>query len=57
MFWIKSGCSRVGEVVLGVGACVLDKVRVFWSVCVCSGKVAGVLDKVQVFWSGYRRSA
>ena len=49
----------MGEVVLGVGAGVLGKLRVFWIRCGCSGLVEGVLgvgvvvlDKVRVIWSG-----
>ena len=30
-FWIRCGCSGVGDVVLGMGTDVLDQVRVFWS--------------------------
>ena len=37
VFWIRCGCSGVGDVVLGIGADVLDKVRVFWCGCGCSG--------------------
>ena len=40
-----------------MAAVVLDKVRLFWSGCGCSGKgevvlgwFTGVLDRVQVFW-------
>ena len=53
MFWINCGCSGVGEGVLGVGAVVQVKVRVFWRGSGCSGVIVSVLEKVQVFWSGY----
>ena len=52
MFWIRCGCFGVGEGVLEVGACVLDKVRVIWSGNGCSGVCAGVQGKVRVFWRG-----
>jgi len=39
----------VGEVALGVGTGVLDKLRLFWSGCRCSGLSVGVLERERVF--------
>ena len=49
MFWIRSGCSGLVEVVLGFGAGFLDKVRIYLIVCGCSGKGEVVLYSVLVF--------
>ena len=51
MLWIRCGSSAVGEGILGVGAGVQVKMRVFWKGSGCSEVSAGVLVKVQVFWS------
>ena len=53
MFWIRGGCSGLGEGVLGVDAFVQVKVCLFWRGSGCSVVSAGVLGKVKVFWSGY----
>ena len=45
MVWIMSGCSVLGQGVLGFGAGVLFS----W---VYSGVGAGVLEKVRLFWIG-----
>jgi len=53
VFWIRGGCSGLGEGVLGVDAFVQVKVCLFWRGSGCSVVSAGVLGKVKVFWSGY----